>query len=225
MQGTVSDKILALVGQTTVASLGFQSFIQTGLFQKAIILFRDLAQRRALNQIFAPLCPSGFTLQWVEGGGERQDSVFNGLCAAGMETELVAIHDAARPLISPETILGVMHLARETGAAVAAHPVADTIKKAVPNPENPLHTTLLDLDRRSLWAMETPQAFQFDRIFDAYQRIRQEGISITDDTAALQHHGQPVALYHNPLPNPKITNPSDLAYVEALLRLRHESAC
>jgi 2-C-methyl-D-erythritol 4-phosphate cytidylyltransferase len=150
--------------------------------------------------------------QIVRGGEERQDSVWNGLEALPANTEIVAIQDAARPCSSLELIAATIEAARETGAAVAAQPITDTVKESADG-------KLIErtLDRRRLWAVQTPQSFRTDVIRRALSQVRLRGLQVTDDTAACELIGQPVRLITLPHPNPKATRPEDLPYIESLL--------
>ncbi len=148
----------------------------------------------------------------VAGGQERQDSVWNGLQALSPATEIVAIHDGARPCVSHELIAATLQVARATGAAVAARRVTDTIKESSDGKHIARH-----LDRARLWAVQTPQSFRVEIIRRALAAAREKGLNLTDDTAACELIGQPVTLVENPAPNPKVTVPSDLPYVELLL--------
>lgn len=149
----------------------------------------------------------------VYGGKERQDSVWNGLSALGPETEIVAIQDAARPCTSRELITATIQAARQTGAAVAAQPVTDTIKESGDGKR--IERTL---DRSKVWAVQTPQTFRVEIIRRAISEVRKRGLVLTDDTAACELIGQPVELVVGRHPNPKVTRPEDVAYVEMLLQ-------
>lgn len=148
----------------------------------------------------------------VVGGRERQDSVWNGLQAVSSRSKIIAIQDGARPCTSRALVAQVMAAAGETGAAVAAHRVTDTIKQA--DGSGLIEKTL---DRSRLWSVQTPQAFQAAIIRKAMEVVRQSGAIITDDTAACELIGQPVKLVESAAPNPKITSPADLPFVEMLL--------
>ena len=149
----------------------------------------------------------------VAGGAERQDSVCNGLEALGSETDIVAIQDAARPCTSEGLIEATIAAARETGAAVAAQAVTDTIKETADG-----KTISRTLDRAKLWSVQTPQTFRVEIIRRALAAVRERGLIFTDDTAACELIGQPVRLVAGTTPNPKITVPGDLPLIEALLR-------
>jgi 2-C-methyl-D-erythritol 4-phosphate cytidylyltransferase len=154
----------------------------------------------------------------VAGGAERQDSVWNGLQAVTPDTEFVAIHDGARPCTGEILIEATVESARENGAAVAAQPVTDTIKESAGG-------KIIDrtLDRSRLWAVQTPQAFHIEIIRHALSEVRSKGLHVTDDTAACELVGQPVQLVSSALPNPKVTHPEDLPYIELLLKQPHGS--
>jgi 2-C-methyl-D-erythritol 4-phosphate cytidylyltransferase len=110
-------------------------------------------------------------------------------------------------------IRATIEAARETGAAVAAQPVTDTIKES--SDGKLIQRTV---DRSRLWAVQTPQTFKVEVIRRALSEVRRQGLPVTDDTAACELIGQPVKLVLSPDPNPKVTRPEDLAYIELLLR-------
>jgi 2-C-methyl-D-erythritol 4-phosphate cytidylyltransferase len=164
--------------------------------------FKELAEKHALKKPF----------RLVAGGAERQDSVWNGLEALSPAAEIVAIQDAARPCVTNELIHATVEAAREIGAAVAAQPVTDTLKES---DDGRLVTRTVD--RARLWAVQTPQTFRVEIIRRALAAVRRKGLRVTDDTAACELIGQPVKLVPGLSPNPKITVPADLTYIEWLL--------
>jgi len=151
--------------------------------------------------------------RFVVGGKERQDSVWNGLQALDPRAELVAIQDGARPCTSSRLIELTLAAARETGAAVAARRVTDTIKESDGGCR-----VARTVERSRLWAVQTPQAFRVAVIRQALSAVREQGLVVTDDTAACELIGQPVQLVEEAAPNPKVTTPDDLPYIEWLLR-------
>jgi 2-C-methyl-D-erythritol 4-phosphate cytidylyltransferase len=151
----------------------------------------------------------------VAGGEARQDSVWNGLEALKAGSALVAIQDGARPCTSPTLIRQTLVAAREHGAAVAAQPVTDTIKESEDGTSIARH-----LERGRLWAVQTPQSFRVEVIRKALAAVRNKGLRVTDDTAACELIGQEVKLVESAEPNPKVTVPADVAYIELLLRGR-----
>jgi 2-C-methyl-D-erythritol 4-phosphate cytidylyltransferase len=138
------------------------------------------------------------------------------LAALPADIEHVFIHDCARPLIRPSQLVALHKIVRRERAVVLAHRVIDTIK------EHRAEGRLRTLPRERLWAMETPQVFARDLIVRAYDRITARRKRVTDDAQAVEQLGHAVALLENPFPNPKLTMPADLGYLEYLIR--HEEA-
>jgi 2-C-methyl-D-erythritol 4-phosphate cytidylyltransferase len=166
--------------------------------------FNELAQKFYFQKPF----------RIVVGGAERQDSVWNGLEALSPEVKIVAIQDAARPCTSEVLMAATIEAARETGAAVAAQQITDTIKESGDG-----KTILRTLDRSKLWSVQTPQTFRVEVIRRAISAARQKNLIFTDDTAACELIGQPVQLVAGTTPNPKVTVPGDLPFIETLLRV------
>ena len=150
--------------------------------------------------------------QLVGGGVERQDSVWNGVNATAVESEIIVIQDGARPCTPLAAIQLALVTAREMGAAVLARRMADTLKRG--DSEGQIVGTV---DRENLWTVQTPQVFRREIILAALVKVRDEGLSITDDTAACEALGQSVKLVECDQPNPKATTPADLPYIESLL--------
>src|SRR6185295_8514293 len=148
----------------------------------------------------------------VRGGRERQDSVMQALTALPADIEHVFIHDCARPLIRAEQLVALHKIVRREHAVVLAHRVTDTIK------EHHADGHLRTLARDKLWATETPQVFARDLIVRAYERVAARRRHVTDDAQAVEQLGHPIALLENSYPNPKLTTPDDLGYLEFLLR-------
>ncbi len=159
----------------------------------------------------------------VPGGDHRHESVAAGLAAVPDSAGLIAIHDAARPLVAADDVVRVLEAAAEHGAAALAHPIADTLKRASVEDGSSLPKVTSSVDREALYGMETPQAFRREFILEAYDSILQSGDIVTDEVSALQAHGHPVRLVMSSSPNPKITFRSDLALAEALLGMRTDA--
>jgi 2-C-methyl-D-erythritol 4-phosphate cytidylyltransferase / 2-C-methyl-D-erythritol 2,4-cyclodiphosphate synthase len=153
----------------------------------------------------------------VAGGRLRQDSVRAGLAAAAPQTELVVVHDGARPLVSPELIKACIDEARRTGAAMAAIPVKDTLK-AVAADNTILHT----VDRQGLWQAQTPQAVRAALLRQAFAEA--DGFVGTDEASLLERRGIRVSIVEGSERNLKITRPEDLLVAEALLHHEQPSA-
>ena len=153
----------------------------------------------------------------VAGGKERQESVANGLQAVSNDTVYVAIHDGARPLITPDEIIKVVTAAGETGAAALAVPVKDTVKR-VDSMQKIIETPL----RSSLMAMQTPQVFEISRYRESAEKVAAMGLSVTDDCQVLEIAGYPVYVVEGSYRNLKITTPDDLSLAEILLTKENE---
>jgi 2-C-methyl-D-erythritol 4-phosphate cytidylyltransferase len=149
----------------------------------------------------------------VDGGSERHLSVWAGLQAIKDAADFVAVHDAARPLVSPEMIGFAIQAAADAGAVALAAPVVETLKRA--GKEN---LVIGSVDRQGLWAMQTPQIFRKDWLLAAYRTVLAQGEAVTDEVSAVQALGYPVRLLENPDWNPKVTFPRDIAVAEGLLR-------
>lgn len=145
----------------------------------------------------------------VTGGAHRQDSVRNGL--ERVSGDIVAIHDAARPMVTPEIIASSIERAAEMGACIAAVPVIDTIKSACDG------LVTATVDRSCLYSVQTPQTFRTDLIRRAFDQAYADSFYATDDAALVERMGEPVAIVQGSYENIKITTPSDLQIAECRL--------
>lgn len=211
--GAGQDKLFLEVAGRPVVAHTWLRFDQADCIEQIVMVVRDGLQEQFVRMAEQYCFSKPHRI--VVGGTERQDSVWNGLEALSDETEIVAIQDAARPCSTEALIEATIAAARETGAAVAARPVVDTIKESSDGQQ--IERTL---ERSRLWAVQTPQTFRVDVIRRAIQAARDQALSLTDDTAACELIGQPIRLAVSSDPNPKVTIPSDLFYVETLLRLQ-----
>jgi 2-C-methyl-D-erythritol 4-phosphate cytidylyltransferase len=154
----------------------------------------------------------GKPVEVVYGGAERHLSVWAGLQRLRDDVDFVAVHDAARPLVTPRAVAGCLALARIHGAASCAAPVSDTLKRA-----DAAQLVCGGVDRTGLWGMQTPQIFQRALLVRAYEALLEAGGAVTDEVSAVEAVGVPVALYHNTEWNLKITYPADVALAELML--------
>jgi 2-C-methyl-D-erythritol 4-phosphate cytidylyltransferase/2-C-methyl-D-erythritol 2,4-cyclodiphosphate synthase len=152
---------------------------------------------------------------WTEGGSERQDSVARGLSALPRTFDLVAVHDGARALVTPELVERVVADAAAHGAAVAAVPLEDTLKRAE---AGSIEDTV---PRAGLWRAQTPQAFRREWLEEAHAAATSVA---TDDAALLERAGRRVHVTEGDAMNLKITRPGDLALAEAWLESRREAS-
>ena len=220
MPDTVGAVIVAAGSGTRMAGAD-KLFTEIGsrpLLARAVAAFQDSA---AIARIVLVLSPEildrghalakqyGFTKvsAVVVGGPRRQDSVRLGLEALG-PCDYVAVHDGARPLVTPDLIERGIEAARETGAAIPALPIVDTVKEAGPD-----GIVLRTLDRSRLWAVQTPQVFRYDLLLRAHHVMSAD---VTDDAAMVEGLGESVRLFPGEPWNIKVTLPENLAMVRGL---------
>ena len=201
------DKMWAILGGKPVLAWTVEVFQNSDLVNGIIIVtneknlepVRQLAVERKWTKV-----------EWVcPGGQRRQDSVAAGLAHAE-SAEWVMVQDGARPFVTSKIIQDGLEVARETGAAIAAVPITDTIKMA--DKDLVIKQTL---PRQDLWAVQTPQVFRFAIIKEAYRRITGD---VTDDASLVEQLGYKVKLYPGSYDNIKITTPRDLALAECLIK-------
>jgi len=154
-------------------------------------------------------------VELIQGGGTRQQSVYNGLQALPTDAERVLIHDGARCLATPELFERCAIALQDWGGLIAAVPVKDTIKVVGD------HQLILDTpDRKQLWAAQTPQGFDVKLLKDCHQQGRQQGWEVTDDAALFEKCGLSVHIVMGEETNLKVTTPVDLRVAEFILRSR-----
>lgn len=166
----------------------------------------------AFVQQILQLVPGLKPWQVTAGGSERQYSVLNGIRCAGDEADIILVHDAARPLISRETILAVIEAVKAQGGAIAAVPAKNTIKLC-----NDQHQVVETPDRSKLWEVQTPQGFQRDILLRANAQAEQDKFLGTDDASLVERLGKPVYIVESDYRNIKITTPEDILIAEAFL--------
>ncbi len=209
--GARVDKLFLEVAGRPVVAHTWQRFEDANCIGEIVLVVR-----RGMQKAFSRLAEEYHfqkPFRVVVGGAERQDSVWNGLQALSAASEIVAIQDAARPCTTGELIAATVKAAEESGAAVAAQPVTDTIKESTDG-----RFIQRTLDRSRLWSVQTPQTFRVEVIRRALTEVRHRGLIFTDDTAACELIGQPVRLVSSVAPNPKVTVPGDLPLMETLLK-------
>lgn len=200
------DKALALLGGEPVIVQTVKAFQNCPAIEEIVIVTRqDLLERIA--DLAAPYAKVKAV---VVGGADRVQSVLCGLQALSEKVQLVAIHDGARPLVTPELIVKTVSAADFHGAAAPAIAVKDTIK----NVQN--HWVCGTPDRSSLRAVQTPQVFCLPDLLTALTQAIKDGAAITDDCSALERMGIPVYLVDGQENNIKITTPMDLKVAQML---------
>jgi 2-C-methyl-D-erythritol 4-phosphate cytidylyltransferase len=171
----------------------------------------DFCQEKAIS-------PYGFkkVLRLVPGGKERQDSVYNALKALMNEDdlEIILVHDGVRPFVTPEQARRVIQAARNHGGAVLGLPAQDTLKSV--NSQGEIRQTL---ERRDIWQIQTPQAFQAPLLWRAFTEAYSRNFYGTDEASLMERLQHPVVVVPGSPLNLKITTPDDLALAEAILAL------
>lgn len=204
------DKLFLTIAGMPVVAHTWKRFDEADCIDQIVIVVRQ-GTEGTFARLAEQYCLSK-PHRLVAGGAERQDSVWNGLEALSPEAGIVAIQDAARPCTTKELIAATIAAAEEYGAAVAAQPVVDTIKESK---DGEFIERTVPRDR--LWAVQTPQTFRVEVIRLAIETARKKNLMLTDDTAACELIGQKVALVPGAAPNPKVTTPGDVAYIQTLL--------
>jgi 2-C-methyl-D-erythritol 4-phosphate cytidylyltransferase len=210
--GANLDKAFLSLGPRPVVAYSLMAFESCpDIDQIVLVVRRDrLAAAKGMAQMFG----ISKLRQIVAGGARRQDSVRNGLAALAPETRCVAVHDAARPLVTPELISATVQSALKHGSGVAATRLVDTIKRVE-------RGTVVagTMDRSKLWAVQTPQTFLIELLRRAYDMLAEKGETVTDESAAVEMLGEPVRLVEWQRPNIKITVAEDLPVAAAILRI------
>lgn len=170
---------------------------------------------RAVASAYAP----GTRIEVVGGGSTRQESVRAGLAAVPPDAARVLVHDAARPLVTAALIEAALRALATAPCAVAAVPVADTLKRADAG------RVVETVARGGLWRAQTPQAFHAPLLRRAHERAAGEGFEATDDSALVEWMGEPVAIVPGDERNLKVTSPEELALAEALLAAMGRRTC
>jgi 2-C-methyl-D-erythritol 4-phosphate cytidylyltransferase len=210
------DKLFAVIAGEPVIAHSIRAFEHASSVSEIVVV----ARKERHDEIRKISRAAGFKkVRSIEPGGERrQDSVRAGLDRIDHAAKYVAVHDAARPLITPEQIERAFEQCRVHGSAALAQPVNDTLKRA----DADLLVVGL-VDRHQLYAMQTPQIFERKLIEDAYRDVDAEKASVTDEVSAVERLGHKIALVLNDDFNFKITYPRDLPLADFILREREKN--
>jgi len=208
MGGTVPKQFQALRGQP-ILQYTLQRFQESGLIDSLILVVpeKELENTRAEWLGKPPLVQ-----QVVVGGEKRQDSVFNGYQALAKDTDIVLVHDGVRPFLSQGMIQETIHCAEKFGAAITAIPVNDTLKQV--DSSGLVQRTV---DRDGLWRVQTPQAFRYDLLGEAFCKAQRDSFYGTDEGALIEYLGQEVRVLDGSEWNLKITRPEDLVLGESIV--------
>ncbi|NEW09688.1 2-C-methyl-D-erythritol 4-phosphate cytidylyltransferase [Paenibacillus sp. SYP-B3998] len=207
---TAESKQYLLLGQKPILVHTLQLFQNIHAVDEIILVVGEADVERCRGYV------QGYGLSKVTsviaGGNERQDSVKRGLDALQDSTECVLVHDGVRPFTNIEHVFECIRKAQEQDAAVLAVPVKDTIK--IVNAAKQIQSTP---DRRSLWAIQTPQAFRLALLKEAHERAERDAFIGTDDAMLVERMGITVHVVEGDYYNIKITTPEDLPWAEWIL--------
>ena len=222
MKQTGKDKLLHPIKKTNAFRLCYQAFAESLEIENIIIVYRDEEQKALLEKEIDLVhleLQSDFKPIFTQGGKERMHSVDNALAKCPESCEFVYIHDCARPMITSATIDELKKVVSKEGAAVIARPLNDTVKKILNfDPEKSYFSYLTEtVDRKKLWIMETPQCSKIGWLKDGIKIAKEKNILATDEVSILELVAKPVSLVNIDYPNPKITAPADLTFINFLL--------
>ena len=180
---------------------------------KGIYLAIHPGDRQALEKLLGQFDITK-VVKLVDGGDERQHSVYNALLE--VDHDIVLVHDGARPFIKQSTIQQLVEKTKETGAAIAAVPVKDTIKKVV---DGEVEETI---ERSSLWMVQTPQAFRVSLLTKSHVAAMTDGFLGTDDASLVERLQINVSVVESDYDNIKLTTPEDLYFAEAIVKKQQD---
>lgn len=212
MGGPIAKQFLQLAGRAILARTLEVFEACTAIDEVWVIVaaeHQELCQREIVTR---------YGLQKVQGvvvgGNTRQESVWQGLQNITEAIDLVVVHDGVRPLVTESVLLDTLHTAEQYGAAIAAVPVKDTLKRVSAG-----RAVEATIPRESLWRVQTPQAFQRPLLYAAFRYAREHGLEVTDEAGLLEALGHQVRVVPGKESNIKITTPDDLQLGEAFLRI------
>nr|AMB19707.1 2-c-methyl-d-erythritol 4-phosphate cytidylyltransferase 1 [Taraxacum kok-saghyz] len=207
MGASMPKQYLPLLGQP-IALYSFYTFSKMPEVKEIIVVcdpsYRDIFEG-AGEKI-------NIGLKFALPGKERQDSVYSGLQAIDLNSELACIHDSARPLVTCSDVQKVLNDGLRVGASVLGVPAKATIKEA--NSESFVVKTL---DRKTLWEMQTPQVIKPELLKKGFELVNREGLEVTDDVSIVEHLKHPVYITQGSYTNIKVTTPDDLLLAERIL--------
>ncbi|MCP4181547.1 MAG: 2-C-methyl-D-erythritol 4-phosphate cytidylyltransferase [bacterium] len=205
-----NNKLLEKINDIPLFIYSLKSFINICNAQNIILVCSKdhMSIYKQFSKQYLPDSSVFFTL----GGATRSESVINGLKCLNNNISIVAVHDAARPLVSKKLIQKCYESCKKTGSGVAGKRITNTVK--LTDNENKVLNTV---DRKNLWSIETPQIFDLPDLIMAYREIINNNIDVTDEAGAMEIYGKMVYIVENPEPNIKVTYSTDIHYLNYLL--------
>lgn len=213
--GRLGDKIWIRIAGRPVLFYSVAAFLKAGV-QRIIIAVKPGAVNTTRIRIRRFFGRAAGSIDVVDGGRERQDSVWNGIAAAG--TDFVLVHDAARPAVTADLIRDIFRQTRVHGACVPVVPVSDTLKRVEGG------FVRKTASREGLYGVQTPQGFRRQVLREAIVRARRRGLAATDCSALVEHLGKKVVVTPGDSGNIKLTRPEDLKLLRAILRATRKNS-
>jgi 2-C-methyl-D-erythritol 4-phosphate cytidylyltransferase len=206
------DKVFLNLGNQPVLAYSLLAFERCPDIDGVILVVRKdrVEAARGMVQMFG--CSK--VKKVIAGGATRQTSVINGLDQLNEDVKIVAVHDGARPCVTPFLISETVKSAKRYGSGVAAIKVTDTVKEVDKG-----MTISKTVDRTKLWGVQTPQTFRVDLLLQAFKVVKKKRLSITDEASAVELVCNDVRLVPATLSNIKITTADDLNLAAALMKL------
>ncbi|UCE04050.1 MAG: 2-C-methyl-D-erythritol 4-phosphate cytidylyltransferase [Candidatus Latescibacterota bacterium] len=216
--GGETPKQFRELGDRMLLTWAVQALARAPSVQRFVIVVTPGWEERVRHEL-ARRAPHVRVAEVVSGGATRQDSVWHGLQAAPAASHLL-VHDAARPFPTPELVESAIMAARRCGAATVALAVADTLMRADESTAQVLASATLE--RRGVWAIQTPQVFDASLLREAHVHAREQGLAATDDCSLVLALGRHVELVRGSSWNIKVTEPEDWPRAAWILRAREE---
>lgn len=210
MKSAVPKQFLPILGKP-VFLRSLDVFKSMGGIVSNIVIVLDESYRDEYNHILA----DDGRIQWADPGAERQDSVFNGLSKIPDTCSIVAIHDAARPLVTTQEVTDVLMDGIKYGAAVLGVPMKATVKESEDG-----EFVLRTVPRSRLWEIHTPQVATKALFLEGFAKVKAENMEVTDDVSVVEALGKPVKLTLGQYTNIKLTTPDDLQVAAQVLKER-----
>jgi 2-C-methyl-D-erythritol 4-phosphate cytidylyltransferase len=214
--GSETPKAFVIIDNASLLLRVLRTIRAVDALDEVVLAVPAGAQRRSRVEVEA--AGIQIPVKIIQGGARRQDSVRLALMLTSAEADIVVVHDAARPFATPAMFSECIAGAAQSGGAIVAIPVADTLKQVEDG------AILSTVPRDGLWQAQTPQAFRRDLLLLAHKRAKCEGMSVTDDAYLCERMGIRVQVVRGSAFNLKITTPGDLELGKALAGLRQQIA-
>jgi 2-C-methyl-D-erythritol 4-phosphate cytidylyltransferase len=213
--GSETPKQFLSIGGTPIFIYTLRKFASSGTIGEIFLAVRPAEMDRVQRAVDGERLLKPLRLS--PGGATRQETVFQALAMAPPNVEVVVVHDAVRPFITVEMIERVIEAARKDGAAILAIPSVDTVKQLEGG------GILGTIPRERIALAQTPQAFRYDILREAFDRAAADGFQATDESSLVERQGAKVSVLMGSDRNIKITKPSDLPLARLFIRLERQT--